>query len=139
MITVDSGAADTVGPPSIAKHIPVSQTWASLGGFYYTAANRNPLPNTGEKRINGVTQEGESVGLTMQVADVTKVLGSVEQLCKANNRVVIDDQAVMYILNNTTGRRTSLVESGGYTSCPCGSIHLTEQWDWCPRVRQQRK
>ena len=44
MVTADSGAADTVGPPSIARHIPVSQTWASLGGSLYATANGNPLP-----------------------------------------------------------------------------------------------
>ena len=118
MITVDSGAADTVGPPSVARHIPITQTWASLGGFCYTAANGNPLPNKGEKRVTGVTKEGEMVGLTMQVADVTKVLGSVGKFCQANNRVVFDDQEGSYIMNKDTGKQTMLVKSGGVYRFP---------------------
>ena len=118
MITVCSGAADTVGPPSIARHIPITQTWASLGGFCYTAANGDPLPNKGEKRVTGVTKEGEMVGLTMQVADVTKVLGSVGNFCEANNRVVFDDQEGSYIMNKDTGKKTMLVKSGGVYRFP---------------------
>ena len=90
-ITVDSGAVDTVAPPSVASHVPIESTWASQEGYCYRAANGQLLPNLGERKIKGVTQEGCAVGLTFQVAEVTKVLGSVSKFCEAGNRVVFDD------------------------------------------------
>ena len=52
------------------------------------------------------------MNMTMQVADVTKVLASVSRMTKANNRVVFDSEG-SYILNNTTNRRTPLTEKNG--------------------------
>ena len=48
-ITVDSGAVDTVAPPSVASHVPIESTWASQEGYCYRAANGQLLPNLGEK------------------------------------------------------------------------------------------
>ena len=76
------------------------------------------MPNKGEKRVTKMTKEGEMVGLTMQVADVTKVLGSVGKFCEANNRVVFDDQEGSYIMNKNTGKKTMLVKSGGVYRFP---------------------
>ena len=119
-ITVDSGAVDTVAPPSVASHVPIESTWASQEGYCYRAANGQLLPNLGERKIRGVTQEGSAVGLTFQVAEVTKVLGSVSKFCEAGNRVVFDDSDPegSYIMNKSTGVRTKMHKSDGVYKIP---------------------
>ena len=119
-ITVDSGAVDTVAPPSVASHVPIESTWASREGYCYRAANGQLLPNLGERKIRGVTQEGSAVGLTFQVAEVTKVLGSVSKFCEAGNRVVFDDSDPEggCIMNKSTGVRTQMHKSDGVYKIP---------------------
>ena len=51
------------------------------------------------------------MSITMQVADVTKVLGSVRKMMDANNRVVFDSDGG-YILHKPTGRKTTIKEMG---------------------------
>ena len=74
----------------------------------------------GERKIRGVTQEGCAVGLTFQVAEVTKVLGSVSKFCEAGNRVVFDDSDPegSYIMNKSTGVRTKMHKSDGVYKIP---------------------
>lgn len=49
VITMDSGAVDTVGPPSVAKNIPYKATEARRRSMKYKAANGTPIENWGEK------------------------------------------------------------------------------------------
>ena len=44
-VTVDSGAIDSVIPPSLAQHVQVKQTAASRQGLQYRAANGTPIKN----------------------------------------------------------------------------------------------
>ena len=78
-VTVDSGAVDTVGPPSVAPGIPVRETKASRSGMHYRAANNMKIPNLGEKKLQERTEEGQYVGMTIHVAQVNKVLASVRE------------------------------------------------------------
>ena len=63
---------------------------ASKQGLKHRAANGSPIANEGEKTHRGYTNEGSAVAMTMQVAKVTKPLGSVRAMLEANNMVVID-------------------------------------------------
>ena len=110
--TADSGASDTVGPQSIAMHIPVKSTRASIAGIGYIAANGSKISNYGEKRIAGISNEGVPMGMTMQVTDVQKVLAAVSQMCDAGNRVIFDNDG-SYILNKKTGQRTAMRRERG--------------------------
>ena len=73
-VTVDSGAVDTVGPPSVAPGIPIRETAASRSGMHYRAANNMKIPNLGGKQLEGIDENGQYVGMTIQVAQVNKVL-----------------------------------------------------------------
>ena len=62
--------------------------------------------------IKGYTFEGNPVAMTMQVAKVTKPLGSVRAMVKANNTVVFDEGG-SYVYNKDTGVKTRIHERGG--------------------------
>ena len=111
-VTVDSGAIDSVIPNSLATHVQVKQTAASRQGLQYRAANGTPIKNEGEKTLRGYTGDGNQVSMTMQVAKVTKPLGSVRAMVKANNMVVFDE-GNSYILDKATGRKTKVNEVNG--------------------------
>ena len=112
-VTVDPGAVDTVGPPTVAPGIPIRETEASRSGMHYRAANNMKIPNLGEKKLQGITEEGQDVGMTIQVAQVNKVLASVGRMCEAGNRVVFDDEEGSYIMNKRTKKITRLEKKNG--------------------------
>ena len=67
----------------------------------------------GEKDLNGVNSQWNTIGMKAQIADVNKVLGSVFQMCKADNRVVFDINLNNptqggYIENKHTGKKTHM-------------------------------
>ena len=111
-VTVDSGAIDSVIPTSVAQGVPTKATTASQQGLKYRAANGTPIVNEGEKTLKGYTNEGSPVGMTMQVAKVTKPLGSVRAMVEANNRVVFD-KGGSYILDKATWAKTKIDERNG--------------------------
>ena len=93
-ITVDSGAADTVGPKSIAQGIPIKPTKASQLGENYRAANGTTIKNYGQKRLEGVDANGINTGITIQVADVRKTLASVGKMTEAGNIIIFSKVGV---------------------------------------------
>ena len=66
----------------------------------------------GERRITGKTSDGTPITITVQVADVKKMLGSVSRMCDANNQVVFDNDG-SYIKNKVNGRVTKLDRRNG--------------------------
>ena len=87
-VTADSGAADHVAPVGTANHLEVKETTASRQGVKYVAANGQKISNLGQRRIQGVTDEGTPLGMTWQVAEVKKPLASVGRMCDAGNVAV---------------------------------------------------
>ena len=65
---------------------------ASKRGVKYEGANGVRIPNLGEKKFVGISEESVSRGLTAQVCDVNKVLLSVRKVVAAGNRVIFDDE-----------------------------------------------
>ena len=53
VITIDSGAVDTVGPKGIAEAFPLQETEASKQGRYYRAANDSKIASHGMKEVYG--------------------------------------------------------------------------------------
>ena len=53
--------------------------------MYYVAANGTPIHNEGEKQIEGKSDEGINVSMTMQVADVSNTLAGTSKVCDAGN------------------------------------------------------
>ena len=74
-------------------------------------ANGEYAPNLGEKKFQGVTEEGSLRGLTAQVVEVSQNLLSVHRCVKAGNRVVFDSDG-SYVENKATGEVNWLTETG---------------------------
>ena len=55
---------------------------------YGNAPDGTRLPNLGEKRLNVVTEDGDEMTQTFQVADVTRPLSSVGEITDKGNIVV---------------------------------------------------
>ena len=109
-LTVDSGAVDTVVPPTSVKSYEPSQ--ATQAGFVYQSADGTEIPHLGETRLQGKTELGNTIGMTVQVAEITKPLGSVKKMVAAGNRVVFDSEG-SYIEEKGTGLRTKIHERNG--------------------------
>ena len=113
-VTVDSGAVDTVTPPSTAKYFPILETDASRRGLDYRAANGTKIKNHGARSVTGISSEFKTMNLIMNVADVKKTLASAFQIVAAGNRVVLDPE-YSYIVDKTTGEKTTInVENGEF-------------------------
>ena len=85
---MDSGAAESVCPRSMAPQFRIEDTEASRGGVYYTSANGGRLPNLGEQTIPVALENGVKTMATFQVADVSRPLMSVAKVCELGNRVI---------------------------------------------------
>jgi hypothetical protein len=111
-VTIVSGAVDSVGPRTMATDIDIKDTPASRAGLKYRAANGTPIDNLGEKSIQGVTKQGNKVGMTFQIADVTKPLGAVRAMLAAGNKVVFES-GNSYIQDKTRTIKTPKEERNG--------------------------
>ena len=116
-VTVDSGAFNTVGPPKVGTHFNLTPTEASAQGKHYRAANGSVIRNHGQRIITGRTDEGTLVSMPLQVADVSKVLGSVREMVKSGNRVVFDEDAngncISFLECKATNVKTAIKERNG--------------------------
>ena len=102
---MDSGAADSVLPVDVATHVPLMATEASRRGQVFATADGGILPNTGERVVPMVTQDGTQMCARYQVAGVTKALNAVSKICDLGNIVVFESNGG-YILNQSTGLKT---------------------------------
>ena len=80
---VDSGAAESVAPESMAPWVPMKASEGSKRGQTYMSASGAKLPNLGEKQFDMVTGEGIWVQATFQVAEVTLAAIGVAKVQKA--------------------------------------------------------
>jgi hypothetical protein len=72
----------------VAESVPVNETEASRAGICYVTANGSKVTNMGEKRVKGLNDKGQNVGITIQMANIKKVLGSVSKMNDAGNTVI---------------------------------------------------
>ena len=116
-VTVDSGAYNTVGPPKTGTYFDLTPTEASARGRHYRAANGSVIRNHGQRVVKGRTNEGTLVSLPIQIADVSKVLGSVREMVDSGNRVVFDKdpngRCISYLECKATGVKTAFRETNG--------------------------
>ena len=73
-ITIDSGAAVCVAPPSWCPQYKTQQSAGSKMGVHYVTASGNKVKNEGEERIKIRTKAGDVRQMTFQVAQVAKPL-----------------------------------------------------------------
>ena len=102
-LAVDSGASETVISEDMLPNIPIKQENASRRGVQYEVANGVRIPNLGEKKFQGHSEEGTVRSITTQVCEVNKGLLSVRKVVEVRNRVVSTARG----RTSRTGKRTS--------------------------------
>ena len=108
-LTVDSGAGESVVPPTDARNVPVEK--GERTGCKYEVANGEVIVNQGEKRCAMVTEHTENPRqMNLQVSDVHKGLLSVIELVKKGQRVEFDADC-SYIQDKSTGTCDTLVQT----------------------------
>ena len=112
MITVDSGASETVAPPGMARHVPISDSEASLRGAKYEVANGQITWKKDEKKCVMQNEGGTQKLLSFQVCDVHKPLLAVSKLCEAGYAVVFHPKW-SYIEDMETGEKMDLEQREG--------------------------
>ena len=88
---------------------------AALAGVRYEIADKNEIPNFGEKLMPVVTREDSWRGFQVEVADIARALQSVRSLVKTGHKVVVGggaDGTNHYIENNATGGVNWLEDDG---------------------------
>ena len=111
-MAIQSGAVDSVGPKAMATDLGIKDTPASRAGLKHRAATGTSIDNFGEKTIQGVTKQGNKVGMTFQIANVTKPLGAVRAMLAAGNKVVFE-AGNSYIQDKTKTIKTPIEERNG--------------------------
>ena len=110
---VDSGATETVTTEECLEGvIDISEGAACKRGQRYECANGSQIPNLGERKFLGWTEEDGQKGITAQVCGVTQNLLSVSGMTKKGHRVVFDNDG-SYIEDKATGEKSWMHEVNG--------------------------
>ena len=113
---MDSGASESVAPPSMCPEFPVTPSAGSKAGQNYISASDDLLPNLGEQVLEVVTDAGRDGRVRYQIADVTRPLNSISEICDAGGE---QGQQVIFgkhggsILNLETGTVTDFQREDG--------------------------
>lgn len=84
--TVDSGAAATVGPESLAVKLPLMPS--RFAGQSFTTANGEPILPMGLRKVEFVTYGGIAVNLKIEICSVDKFLLSVDDLVEQGHEAI---------------------------------------------------
>jgi hypothetical protein len=109
---VDSGAVDSVTNDKTAPWIPIQQTEASRSGMKYTVADGRTVPNRGQQKFCGTTEDGLPIDMGIQITDVCKTLFSVRKIKEAGNIVIFGAEEGDMIINKRSGSRTKIEDNG---------------------------
>jgi len=82
-IAIDSGAGKNVAPPECIDGYRVTPSYGSQHNKHFVAANGGKILNLGESVLNFDDGAGSRLRSTFQVAEVSRMLYSVSQLCDA--------------------------------------------------------
>ncbi len=82
-IAMDSGAGKNVAPPELLDGYKVVPSYGSKHNKHFVAANGGKILNLGESELNFDDGAGSRLRSTFQVAEVSRMLYSVSQLCDA--------------------------------------------------------
>lgn len=75
-------------------------------------ANCVQIPNLGERKFVGFTEEGIDISMTAQVCAVNKTLMSVSKIARGGNRVIFDEDG-SYIEDKGNGEQIWMTQEGG--------------------------
>ena len=101
---LDSGAAESVAPSSVAPWVKVCESVGSKNGQTYQSASGTKIASEGEKKLQVVTEDGIEAEATFQVADVTRPLSAVSKICDKGIMVVFTQEGGY--IQNGMGHRT---------------------------------
>ena len=117
-LTVDSGASDTVMPPSICPSAPI--VTGPRTGTEYEVANGEEVVSLGEKHCllkfgEKEVHDGEAMGMTFQVVDVSKALLSVSRVMEQGHDVIFTQrgEGSAILVDGKPNQRIPLRHSGG--------------------------
>ena len=103
---MDSGAAQSVAPPSLAPGVMIEASPGSQRGQHYVSASGGRLPNMGQQKMKVQTNEGRDAMVLYQIAEVSRPLTAVSQTCDNGNWVVYTPEGG-FIWNLKTGGKTN--------------------------------
>ena len=109
---MDSGAAQSVAPPSMAPGVVIEASPGSQRGHHYVSASGGRLPNLGQQKLKIKTNEGRDAMVLYQVAELSRPLTAVSETCDNGNWVVFTPEGG-FIWNLRTGGQTTFERRGG--------------------------
>ena len=118
-VIMDSGAAESVCPRSMAPQFAIQDSLASRSGVFYTSANGGKTMNLGEQHVPVCLSNGARSIATFQIAEVSRPLMSVGRLCEMGNRVLFGANGGV-IMNLRTGEMTPFQKEDG--------VYVFEMW-----------
>ena len=124
---MDSGAIHSVASPSVGKGTPVQESHGSINGLQYHTADGTRIPNLGQKTLEVVTEGGQRMNQTFQMAEVTRPLSSVGEIADKGNAIVFGRRGG-FIHNLATGHRLSFSREQG--------VYLLKTWLQEPNDKQ---
>ena len=112
IITIDSGACDTVMPLSLCGDIQVIASMQSRSGLEYEVANGESIPNEGERKCLMMTRGAQMPKrTTFQVADVHKTLMSITRAADAGYECHLNAKGG-WLLDTFTGETIPIARGG---------------------------
>ena len=96
-IILDSGACRHVMAGESAPGYPVRESPGSRRGQNFIVGNGERVPNEGQMILNLETDDGAAATATFQVADLTRPLMSVSQICEQGYRCIFEDSCARVV------------------------------------------
>ena len=121
---MDTGAAKSVAPPSLACHLPIAETPESRRGAHFQTAGGGKLVNQGERTVPCWTNVGQAVEMKYSIADVVRPLNAVSQICDRGNEVTFTAEGG-YIWNKATNNVVEFPRERG--------VYVLDTWLQMPR------
>ena len=125
-ITIDSGAAVCVAPPSWFPQYKTQQSAGSEMGARYVTASGNRVRNEGEKRTKIRTEAGRAGQMAFQVAQVANPICAVSKICE-NGHAVASDEDGSYVKRQKSGKVILLKKERGVYVMDAAMAH---HWVW---------
>jgi len=108
---MDSGCGASVAPPGMCPTYPIEESEGSRRGQEFMSASENTMPNLGEQKLEVVLDSGKATALKYQIADVSRALNAVTEICDAGHHVIFGRRGGM-IVNLESGRSTPFQREG---------------------------
>jgi hypothetical protein len=108
---MDSGCGVSVAPPGMCPSHPIMESEGSRHGQEFMSASEHELPNLGEQLLAVVMEDGKETNIKYQIADVSRALNSVTEICDAGHHVIFG-RGGGSIVNIATGKETPFKREG---------------------------